>query len=664
MSLGTFRQRPVRRRWLFGITTTAMVTFIALFVTSALGVLPGSPSNFEADDGDMIVTTAGNNDWASVAFTRVDDAESVTTDDSFQPGQKQDTTCPVVEGHKNPPKDDFTDAAEFSETNATTGDVYLYGATIRVAPNGNASENVELNQGTNGTCPGSTLLARAAGDKLIAIDYVSGGPDFNVLTWVTSGTCFVSNDLPPCWGPPVALNPADTEGAVNASAIPAGAATNPINGAALEAGQFAEFGVNLTATGIIPRGSCKSFTQTVFQSRSSGSSFVSTVKDITISHRNINVCPNLIVRKVGSDGGSQAGAVFTLYSGSGTGGPVVGTCTINADGNCVNDAAGSAFPPSFANLSPGTYTLDETTVPSGYLKDPSMPQTFTLAAGETKTITATDIKLANVIVKKVGSDGGSQAGAVFTLYSGSGTGGPVVGTCTINADGNCVNDAAGSTFPPSFANLSPGTYTLDETTVPSGYAKDPSMPQTFTLAQNETKTITATDIRLVGAIVILKKSTKTGSPLVSTAGAVFSYDGSSVTDNGANDQDPAIGSICVSGLATGSYTVNETTPPPGYGAASESNLVAEAVTGTNCNTNLPTGSGVVTFTNPPLADIQVNFRDGGSGETSLAEPLACDNPSGSSSTAPAPGWGSSLTVTGIQAGSTTITITCTIKIDP
>jgi Prealbumin-like fold domain len=662
MSLGTFRQRPIRRRWLFGITTTAIVTFIALFVTSALGVLPGSPSNFEAGDGDMIVTTAGNNDWASVAFTRVDDAESVTTDDSFQPGQKQDSTCPVVEGHKNPPKDDFTDIAEFSEFNATTGDVYLYGATIRVAANGNASENVELNQGTGGTCPGSTLLARVAGDKLIAIDYVSGGPQFHVLTWVTSGACFVSNDAPPCWGAnPVTLDPSTTEGAVNASPITA--ANNPINHTALVTGQFAEFGVNLVASGIIPAGSCKSFTQSVFESRSSGSSFVSTVKDIAISQRPINICPQLIIKKVGSDGGSQAGAVFTLYSGPNTSGTVVGTCTINADGNCVNDVAGSTFPPSF-ELLPGTYTLDETTVPSGYSKDASLPMTFTLVATEIRTITFTDVKLANLIVKKVGSDGGSQAGAVFTLYSGPDTSGTLVGTCTINADGNCVNDIAGSTFPPSFGNLSPGTYTLDETTVPSGYSKDPTLPFTFTLAQNETRTITFTDIRQAGAIKILKRSTKTGN-LVTTAGAVFSYDGSSVTDNGAGDNDPAIGSICVSGLASGSYTVNETSPPPGYGAASESGLNAVAVTGTNCVDNLPSDPpGVVTFTNPPLADIQVNFRDGGSGETSLSEPLACDNPSGSSSTAPALDWDSSLTVTGVQAGATTITITCTIKIDP
>ncbi len=48
------------------------------------------------------------------------------------------------------------------------------------------------------------------------------------------------------------------------------------------------------------------------------------------------------------------------------------------------------------------------------------------------------------------------------------------------------------------------------------------------------------------------------------------------------------------------------------------------VTGTNCTDNQPTGTAVATFTNAPLADIQVNFRDGGSGETS-ATSITCAN---------------------------------------
>ena len=165
----------------------------------------------------------------------------------------------------------------------------------------------------------------------------------------------------------------------------------------------------------------------------------------------------------------------------------------------------------------------------------------------------------------------------------------------------------------------------------------------------------------LGALKILKNSTKGGA--VSNPGAVFSYDGSSVTDNGAGDQDADVGEVCVSGLSVGDYTVNETSPPPGYGDASQSDLTATVVAGTNCTDNQPTGTGVVTFINAPLADIQVNFRDGGSGETSVTS-ITCDNTDTTPSTTPATGWDDSVTHEGIEIDPSPRTITCTIVIDP
>jgi len=169
----------------------------------------------------------------------------------------------------------------------------------------------------------------------------------------------------------------------------------------------------------------------------------------------------------------------------------------------------------------------------------------------------------------------------------------------------------------------------------------------------------------VGALKILKNSTKGGA--VSQAGAVFSYERSgvtaNVTDNGTNDVDPDVGELCVAGLTIGDYTVNETSPPPGYGDASQSDLTATVATGTNCTTNQPTGTGVVTFTNAPLADIQVNFRDGGSGETS-ATSITCANTGTTGDTAPATGWDDSVTHSGISIDPSPRTVTCTIVIDP
>jgi uncharacterized surface anchored protein len=543
---------PRRRRRLFVLLALVTVAF-AVFVAASGAVLPGSPSNFESGNdptlglGNMVVNTPGNNDWATVSFDLVQDGTG-NTDNSYTPGQDFDVNCPTIVGHSNPPKDDFSHVASFSEKSATTEETYLYGATIRFAPNGNASENIELKQGPD-LCPGSsTLLARKAGDKLLAIDYLGGGSavEFHVLTWVTSGACFINNhsSATGCWGANVLeLDPAQAEGGVNATAI--SAADNPISDANIAAGQFAEFGVNLADAGILPPGSCQSINQIVWLSRSSGSSFGSQPKDVAVEDVSINVCGSVSVHKVGSDGGSQAGAVFTLYEGADTTGTVVGTCTVDAAGDCL----------------------------------------------------------------------------------------------------------------PSFSPLNPGTYTIDETTVPAGYSKDPTLPFTFVLAENETKTLEFTDPALEGALSILKNSTKGGAVL--QGGAVFSYDSASVTDNGAGDEDPAVGSVCVSGLDPGPYTVDETSAPPGYGGASEAAQGVTVVNGTNCTDNLPGAGATATFTNPPLSDIQVNFRDGGSGETSAT--ITCDNTTGTSDTTPATGWDTSETIEDIDAPTV---ITCVIDIDP
>ncbi|HEX5938206.1 MAG TPA: SpaA isopeptide-forming pilin-related protein [Actinomycetota bacterium] len=570
-----------------------LVGAAALFLVTALllpagAVLPGSPSSFESGNdpslglGNM-VHTGTNADWDTVqneaAYQHLEDGDAVNTDDSFTPGQKQDTTCPAVEGHKNPPKDDFTDVASFTETNdsggANDGDVYFYGATIRHAANGNASENIELKQGTSGLCPGSTdLLARTPGDKLLAIDYLGGGsaPEFHVLTWIASGTCFVGNNTAPCWGETVLeLDPTEAEGGVNNATITA--LNNPIDGTQLVAGRFAEFGVNLTDSDIIPPGECEGISQIIWESRSSGSSFVSSTKDITIEDVNINNCGTVEVTKTNDDDSAPTGAVFTLYEGADTTGDEVGTCTVDAAGDCVNDDGTTTFPPSFVDLEPGTYTIDETTVPAGFVKDADLPDTFTVAAGESVELAYTNVKLE-------------------------------------------------------------------------------------------------------GALVINKNSTKgEGTDPVENAGAEFSVGGPdpstdsfTVVDNGALDEDDTVGVVCVSALDLGDYTVNETAAPDGYGGAplSEADQSVTVVDDTDCGENLPAAGATATFTNPPLSDIIVAFRDGGSGETSLTS-IDCEGLGDSPDDLDADaltGWDDSVTHEDIAIDPSPRTITCEIVIDP
>jgi hypothetical protein len=220
-------------------------------------------------------------------------------------------------------------------------------------------------------------------------------------------------------------------------------------------------------------------------------------------------------------------------------------------------------------------------------------------------------------------------------------------------------DCSASTVPAANRSTSVGTRTV-----------------TFSIAAGETLDCTFTNTLQRGALKILKNSTKGGSVL--TAGAIFSVDGPdvdttadfSVTDDetaAAPDEDASIGEVCVSGLTPGSYTVNETTPPTGYGGASQTNQPVTVVAGTNCTDNEPTGTAVATFTNPPLFDIQVRFRDGGSGETSVDTPpgIDCDNPTGTDSTTDTANWDDTFTSTGVQVPAAgTITITCTFTVDP
>jgi hypothetical protein len=305
-----FRSRT--RVWAIrSVFVLALATGVALLLISgASGTL--SNSTFNAGDGNMTIDPGDTHDWADAAtyfgsnYTgNIPDLFNSTSDNAFTSGQKQDTACPDISGQKSPPKDDFTSAAYASEQYpASTGDLFLYGATFRYAGNGNASENIELNQGTAGKCTGSSLYKRVKGDRLLTIDYLNGGTSasFHILTWIVDGsdpnnsTCFVSNDIPPCWGVnALQLDPSEAEGAVNQVALTP--AQNPITNVAVGQFQFAEFGVDLTKA--IGLSGCGKIAQTEIEARASGASFVSTTKDIVIGTKPLNPCQPTLTTDAG-----------------------------------------------------------------------------------------------------------------------------------------------------------------------------------------------------------------------------------------------------------------------------------------------------------------------------------------------------------------------------
>jgi hypothetical protein len=477
-----------------------MIAIFAFFVASASGVLNGSPSNFESNDGNMVVDTAGHADWASVtgnaAYDHVSDPAQSNSDDSFTPGQKQDTTCPSVSGHKNSPKDDFTDVATFTET-ASNADVFLYGATIRVAPNGTASENVELNQGSQGLCPGSEFPVRVDGDKLITIDYTGGGATvtFGLATWIinnsTEGMCFVGSDSAPCWGPPVPLT-SNVEGAVSTNDISAG--NNPISGVLVPAGQFAEFGINLSATGIIPSGTCKTFNTTDIESRASGSSFASSTKDISLVNKPISNCGEVIIKKHTFPRGVNQNFSFTSNLAGAQLSCTQSTAasfTLNDNGNTTGDSAANTQ--DCTKVPAGDYTVLEGANPANFVYDhlsctatsgssgsqdaatPKQADIHLLADGVVTCVYVNNQQLGAIKITKTSSKGTHPllGGAMFSISQG---GSPISASpVTTGPNGTVCVD-----------HLPFGTYSVQEIAAPTGYLIDDTTAHNVTVSANST----------------------------------------------------------------------------------------------------------------------------------------------------------------------------------
>jgi len=363
-------------------------------------VVSGSPSNFESGDGNMTV------DWSTGGFNDTDwncfkgltancktttGADFITADSSGEvqwvPGQKFDTLCPTTNTGNNPPKDEFVNIAQFSETDASLNE-FFYGANIRSSNNGNASGDIEFDH-NKGATP-TSMPCRVAGDILMAYDFLNGGTslNFHLLTWIDStnptaggnaGTCFVKSDSLPCWGANV-ITPSGAISNGKSNQSPIAAADNGMSGAALPVNQFSEFGINLSqALGLTNQ--CLSFPQQTWESRSSGSSFSSNPQDLEINQHTINNCGEVVVIKQTSPRGQNqafsfnsniAGSQLIAGTASGvTGAPCreaaagyLGSYTLNDNGNSTSNSAGNTD--DCAQVPAGTFTISEGTEPNGY----------------------------------------------------------------------------------------------------------------------------------------------------------------------------------------------------------------------------------------------------------------------------------------------------------
>lgn len=443
-----------RTRWGACLAVTALVTAGA---TSAQANLSGS--SFEGGDGNLIVNTSGNTDWANVAGlnTGIDKA-SGNTDNSFGQGTKEDDpNATVVTGSIPPNKNDLTRFYEASET-GTNGHIYLYLGWERLVNIGNANLDFEISQnptaGFTADTKGSVALNRTAGDLLVTYDFGgSGTPTLGILTWLTSAKdnvsdCFSANALP-CWGKRVVLGSA-SEGAVNTVQV-----TDPFLPApgSLGVGLFGEAAIDLTAAKVIPEGTCEAFGSAFVKSRSS-SSFTAEIKDfIAPIPVNISNCGTITIHKVTENGdssfaytttGGLTPATFSLSNGgsqSYTGVPT-GASSVTENLTSAQTAAGWTLK-SLACTATGSGT---SATPSGATVNIQMGLggnvdcTYTNHINASPTI-ATTLKPATVTVGGSVTDSAALTGATsnaggtvtYTVYSNSActTGAQAAGTKTV-----------------------------------------------------------------------------------------------------------------------------------------------------------------------------------------------------------------------------------------
>jgi len=303
----------------------------------------------------------------------------------------------------------------------------------------------------------------------------------------------------------------------------------------------------------------------------------------------------LVVSKVDANGAALAGSCFTLQR---SGQQPVRVCDSD-DG----DRDGTI---SFTDIEPGTWLLREVTTPLGYEAGGS--QTIQILAGETAEATvANSPRPGRVTFDTVSSDGDALPGACYRL----------TGPATYEVCDN--QDPGGGDGATRFVSVVPGDYTVEQTTVPTGYGVAEVDP--IRVAPGNALRITVTNViqppPANAGDLIVSKVDEDGAAL---PGACFSLLSGSNTvagpvcdgEDGRND-----GTITFSGVAVGDYTLRETnTPSAAYLPADDSAVTIDVGDPTRVTVvNTPRNGAIrVTVVNPqgqPLAGSCFDVVDDG-----------------------------------------------------
>ncbi len=524
-------------RWLLA---TATVAAFAAFIVGSASATVGA-SKFEGNDGNLVVNTAGNIDWANGMPNLVvgTDLTNSQTDNSFGQGTKEDNSNVTVVAGSIP--NSKADLARFAIAGEVIGnDTYMYLAWSRANQSGTVNFDFELNKlaQPNLTTPGPKTLNRSVNDLLINYAFAGGSNTPTLTKYHWTGSAWQNDGV---------ISSTCSEGATNGVAVNDTLASPTVS---RPAQQFGEASINMTCAGIVPSGACESFGSGYVKSRSS-TAFTSEIKDfvapVPISFSN---CGKLTIIKHTNPRGLDQSFGYTT-----TGGLSPGTFSLNDNGNTTGDSTGNTQ--VYSALHTGTYTVTEDADPSGFaFNNVSCSGTgsshatvagrqvsVAIAAGDDITCTyVNDQQLGAIQVTKESTKNGNPplAGATFSVT------GPGGFSQTLTTDSTGTACVEGLTF---------GDYTVTETGAPTGYNLDDPSDHTVTVNVNTDCAGSPQDIG--GAFLDTPLTDISANATSQATGGTASHivctdsNGNTVGESASGNTDPADASA--TGLMPGTY---------------------------------------------------------------------------------------------------------------
>jgi hypothetical protein len=259
-------------------------------------------------------------------------------------------------------------------------------------------------------------------------------------------------------------------------------------------------------------------------------------ENVTCTFTNTRQPGHLIVIKhvINDNGGTATAANFTM--------------TVTGNSPSPASFPGSESPGTSVALSPGSYSVSESSL-AGYSQTSASAECAgTIAAGQTKTCTITnDDQAAHLIVIKhvINDNGGTASASDFTLDAGGANDTP--------------DDFAGAEAPGTNVTLNAGSYAVTESG-PSGYTRSDSADCAGSIALGETKTCTVTNDDQAAHLIVIKHVINDNGGTATAANFTLDAGGANDTpDDFAGAEAPGTNVT----LDAGSYAVTES-GPSGY----------------------------------------------------------------------------------------------------